>query len=371
MKKNSINYLALILLIGIFKPAVAQYSQVEFIRSQNLRLGFHAKLLEFENGSRFFEAALPSTYSFPVGKRLALDVVTAPFGAAFEPSAGKPLHLISISDTYIRGSYILGNNRALLTVGVGVPSGNTELTNDEAALSGIAANRPLNNPVTNFGTGLNINVGLAVAHEIGAWVFGLGVGYSQRGEYNFNFNGQQGKIDPGDEFNVTVGVDREFGSAKFIADLIYTHYLEDKSGLLDPYQAGDKLLFTGRLILPLGFLNPVIISAGNRIRQDNTSTNPALKENGNEFEFRTTAIASLGNSFALKFIYLTQIYGDANLGGEGANIQGFGGGIVLKASRHFTFDPTFIYSTGSIDTGPDTETDVTGYEITGGFTFRF
>lgn len=369
MKKNLINFIAIILLIGIFKPAVAQYSQLEFIRSQTLRLGFHAKLWKFDNGSRFFEAALPSTYSFPVGKRLALDVVAAPFGVAFEPSAGKPLHFTSISDTYIRGSFILGNNRALLTVGVGIPSGNTGLTNDEAALSGIAANRPLNNPVTNFGTGLNMNFGLAVAHEIGSWIFGLGVGYSQRGEYNINAQGA--KIDPGDEFNVTVGVDREFGSAKFIADLIYTHYLEDKSGLLDPYQAGDKLLFTGRFILALGFLNPVIISAGNRIRQDNTSTNAVLLENGNEFEFRTTAIAPLGNSFGLKFIYLNQIYGDTSLGGEGANIQGFGGGIVLKASRHFTFDPTFIYSTGRIDTGPDTETDVTGYEINGGFTFRF
>ncbi|MFQ5639012.1 MAG: hypothetical protein ACE5IR_13595 [bacterium] len=369
MNKNLIAFVIIVLALGVFKSSYGQYNQQQFIRNQSLTLGFHAKLWELDNDTRFFEAALPVVFSVPVGRRFAIDVVTAPFITALEPDEGKVLDFSSVTDSYIRGSYIIGDNRALLTVGVGLPSGKTELDSEELALAGIAANRPLANPVTNFGTGLNVSVGLALAHEIGSWVFGVGVGYSRRGEYNLN--SQSAKIDPGDEFNITVGVDKEFGSAKFMADLIYTTYSKDESELLDPYKAGEKLLLNGRLMFPLGFLNPIVLSAGNRTRKNNETANPALLENGNEFEFRATATAPFGNSFGLKFIYLTRIYGDTDQSFDGANIHGFGGGVILRLSRHFTFDPALIYSTGSINTGPNSEIDVTGIELTGGFAFRF
>ncbi len=371
MKKNIIiTLMSLILLTGV---AQSVFAQSEFIRNRYLRLGFHAKLWEFEDDSGFLEVALPMIYSMPMGRRFALDVMASPFGAGIydgslrDPSNGEKI--ISLSDTYVRASYIIGDNQVLLTVGFGIPSGKTELNNEEFTIASIAANRALANPVSNFGTGSNVNVGLAFAREIGSWVFGFGVGFSRRSEYNLNALG--GTIDPGDEINVTIGADKNFGSAKFTGDAIYTMYTEDQSNVLSPYQAGDKLYINGRLIFTLGFLNPIILSAGNRTRQDNTTTNAALIQNGNEFEVKVTAIAPFGGNFGLKFIYLTRIYGDNNQDVGGANINGFGGGLIFKVSRNFTFDPTFIYSTGSLNTGPDSKTDVTSYELTGGFAFRF
>lgn len=369
MKKTSKIFLTItvfaLLLVG---QAPGQVNQLEFIRNQNLRVGFHAKLWEFEDDSRFVEFALPTFYSTSLSSRLSFDVIAAPFGSVFDPSPGKSIDFTSISDTYVRGSYILGDNRALLTVGLGIPSGKTELDAEELALASIAANRPLANPVTNFGTGFNINVGLAVAHEVGPWVFGFGVGYSRRGEYDLNSQGAT--IDPGDEFNVTVGLDRQFGAAKVIADVIYTTYSKDESNVLPSYEAGNKILFNGQLIFPVGIFDPIILSVGNRVRKDNTAANQALVDNGNEFEFRATAITPV-SSFRLKLIYLARIYGDNNQGVDGANIQGFGGGLILRVSNSFTFDPAIIFQTGSINTGPDSEIDVTGLELTGGFSFRF
>lgn len=373
MKRKVTALLIMVLILGLHQQTLAQYNQPEFIRSQYFRLGFHGKYWELkDNGGsnlKFLEVALPVVYSLPLGSRLALDVVTSPFGTVLKPPVGEKLDFTSVSDTYVRGSYIIGENRALLTFGVGIPSGKAELSSEELALAGIAASRPLANPVTNFGTGLNVNIGLAIAREISSWVFGVGVGYSRRGEYTLNSQGA--KIDPGDEFNITVGVDRELGPAKFIADVIYTNYSKDESEVLDPFEAGDKLLYTGRLILPAGFLNPLVLSASYRQRLDNKTGNTLLTENGNELELRATGVAPIGSSFGLKFIYLARIYSETEQGTDGANIQGFGGGIILKLSRHFTFDPTLIYSTGSINTGPNSELDVTGIELTGGFAFRF
>ena len=148
-------------------------------------------------------------------------------------------------------------------------------------------------------------------------------------------------------------------------------YTEDQSNFLSPYQAGNKLYINGRLIFTLGFLNPVILSAGNRIRDDNSSRSQTF-QNGNEFEARASAVVPVGgDNFGLKFVYLMRNYGDGDQAVGGASINGFGGGMVFKISQTFTFDPTFIYSTGRVNTGPNTETDVTGYELTGGFAFRF
>ncbi len=371
MKKNIIITLMSLILLTCVSQSV--FAQSEFIRNRYLRLGFHAQLWEFEDDSKFLEVALPMVYSMPIGRRFALDVVASPFGAGVyegslrDPSNGEKI--ISLSDTYVRASYIIGDNQALLTVGVGIPSGKTELNNEEFTIASIAANRALANPVSNFGSGSNMNVGLAVAREIGSWVFGFGVGFARRGEYNLNALG--GTIDPGDEINVTIGADKDFGSAKFTGDVIYTKYTKDKSNVLSDFQAGNKLYINGRFIFTLGFLNPVILSAGNRTRDDNSSPNQTFK-NGNEFEDRVSAVSPVGgDNFGLKFVYLMRNYGDGEQDAGGATINGFGGGLVFKISRNFTFDPTFIYATGSFNTGPDTKADVTGYELTGGFAFRF
>ncbi len=371
MKKNTIITLTGLILLTCVSQTI--FAQSEFIRSRYLRLGVHAKLWEFEGDTGFLEVALPMIYSMPIGRRFALDVVASPFLAGVYQGSLSDLEdgekITSLSDTYVRASYIIGDNQALLTVGFGIPTGTTELTNEELPIASRAASRALANPVSNFGTGSNVNVGLAVAREIGTWVFGFGVGFAKRGEYDFDALGSN--YDPGDEFNVTIGADKEFGSAKFTGDVIYTKYTEDKSNRLSDFQAGDKLYVNGRLIFPLGFLNPIVLSASNRTRGENSS--PTQKfQNGNEYEARVAAIAPLaGRNFGLKFVYLTRIYGDGEQDVGGANINGFGGGLVFKISQNFTFDPTFIYSTGSLNTGPDSKTDITGYELTGGFAFRF
>ncbi len=361
----------------VSSPLSAQINQMEFIRHQYLKPGFHFKMWDFDDGaglSKYIQLAAPVTYSMALGPRLGIDVITSPFLANIEQTNGDNTEFHHASDTFVRGSVVLGDNLALLTVGVGVPTGETELNGEDFAMAGLAANRPLANPVSSFGTGSSLTLGLAVAQELGDWVVGAGVGYARRNEYEATFQNTTLDIKPGDELNLTVGVEREFdfagGNARFLADIVYSSYSEDELNGQPFYEAGGKVAARGQLRLPLGIFNPLVLSVTQRWRGDNASTNAALVENGSELDLRATFYLG-SNSFKFKGLVQSQNFGDTVDDSGGANIFGVGGGFVLNLSRHFTFDPTFIYHQGTLNLGPDSEIDITGLEARGGFAFRF
>jgi hypothetical protein len=350
--KNKI--LSLILMAAVFSSASAQVSQMEFIRTQTLRPVMHLKTWSFENAAglnTFREFAFPIAYSFPYNDRLSFDLITSPFLSGMNLADDSDLTFNNITDTFVRGSYILGDNLAMVTVGAGIPSGKADLTTDELSIAGVAASRPLDNPVTNFGMGLNLNFGIALAQEFGAWVMGLGFGYSTRGQYKVSISNNELEIDPGDEFNVTIGFDRQFetakGDGKFLADLIYTNYSEDQLEGLPFFEAGDKFLVNARLYYPFAMFSPVILSVTNRIRLDNKSTNAALLDNGNEFEFKTIFVHPRSEKFSLNYIFESTIYSNTITDTEGAVILGLGCGAV-----------------------PGSTIDVTGLEFSGGLSIR-
>jgi len=358
--------------------AESQVDPFQFIRSQTLRTSIHYKSWSFSEESgvdRFTQFAFPISYSLPVGERLALDLITSPFMSRMAPVAGEDYKYDNLSDSYLRASYILGDNLALVTLGAGLPSGNTDLSDEELVLAGVSASRALENPVTSFGTGLNLNLGLAVARELGGWVLGLGAGYAVRGKYDATFVGQSYEIDPGDEFNITLGADRAFEwggrRSKFIADFIYSNYGEDELEGLPFFEAGDKFLLRGQLIVPLAFFDPLIFTVSNRWRLDNRSNNSALVDNGDELDLRATMYHPLRDKIRLKYLLEMKKYSNTVNDTEGADIFGFGVGVVYSFSRTLSFDPTLIYSTGSIHLGPESDVDVSALEVTGGLSFRF
>lgn len=364
----------------------AQINQMEFIKYQYIRPGLHFKMWKFSEGAglkRYMQAAAPITYSMALGPRIGIDVITSPYAAMIEQTDAAQLvndlerrvFIYNMSDTFVRGSVLLGNDVALLTVGVGVPTGETNLSPKELAMAGLAANRPLNNPVTSFGAGPSVTLGIAAAQEFNSWVFGFGAGYALRKSYTAAFNNSNFDVKPGNEFNLTLGVEREFDMmddrGKFVADFIYTNYGKDELNNQPYYEAGDKFLARGQAILPAGTFNPIILSITHRWRLDNNSNNATLIENGNELELKAVAYLHLSDSFSFKGIVQFQNYGNTVNEAEGASITGFGGGFRVDAGRNFTFDPSVVFLSGSINTGPNSEIDVTGIEAKGGFAFRF
>ena len=365
---------ALALVLVVVATAFGQNAR--FIRSRHLQLGVGFKTWKFEGASgvtRFTQTAFPVVYRFPLSNRLGVDFVTSPFLSKAQKPAGDDVKFNNVTDTLVRASYLIGNNLALLTFGVGLPTGQTELSSDELLLSGLAANRPLDYPVSSFGTGLTLVAGLAVAQPVGSWVIGFGAGYAFRQEYDATVSGTAFTVNPGNELNLTFGLDREFadGRTKFSADLIYTNYSEDKSEGEAVFEAGDKFVVRGQLLFPLGLFDPVIVTALYRWRLDNRSTNAALLDNSNQFHARAVFWHPLSRSFRLKYVVDADLYSNTVVGANGATLFGFGGGLFLRLSRIVALDPTVVFRTGKINTGPGTQVDVTGLEVTGGLAFTY
>ncbi len=358
--------------------AVTSFAQRgEFIRYQSLNTGLHFKTWRFgdEGGFKSFtEFAFPFSYSVSVSPRLGVEVITSPFLSSLDPVTGDKLSHNNLSDSFVRASYIVGDHRVLLTLGVGIPTGKAKLNNDQLTVAGFAANRPLDNPVTNFGTGLNVNFAVAAAQEIGTWIVGLGVGYSLRQNYDALSSGQEVEVDPGDELNLTFGVDKEFEwgdeKAKFTSDFIYTRYTEDDLNGQPFFEAGDRFLLQAKFLLPLGKIKPLIISLANRWRLDNRSNNAALIDNGNELEFGLTAFSPLGKKHSLKYLLDVKIYSNTVDDTDGALIGGVGLGVILRFSDRVSFDPAFKFSKGRINVGSNNDIDLTGLEATGGLSIR-
>ncbi|NIR49929.1 hypothetical protein GWO43_15585 [candidate division KSB1 bacterium] len=380
MKKQTCS--ALILVALFFNSLFGQPARTEFIRKQTFKTNLRLKTWSFEEQSgfeRFTEVVVPLTYTHPIGERFALDAVTVPYFSNVQFAGAGGVTLTHVTDTFLRGSYILGDNRALLTFGASIPSGKTKFDVDELQIAGLAANRPLANPVTNLGTGVNLNFGLAAAQDFGPWVFGLGVGYAWRGEYDVRNGTQEIEITPGNEVNLTFGMERGFelatGPSKFIVDFVYTFYTEDELAGQPFFEAGDKFLLQSSFIFPVSIFDPLIIRAQNRWRLDNESTNAALIDNGNEFDFGLSATHKLRNDLRLKYLLDAKIYSDTVNDSEGALIFGVGMGVFHKFSDFFSIDPTIKFYKGKIKTGPNSDIDVTGFEfvlgLSGGINLRF
>ena len=366
-----------------YQMAFAQVSDLEFIREQHLRAGMHFKTWGFEKESgldRFTEFAFPVTYSLPVNRRLSIDFVTSPFFSTLSPIAGNSESFNSLSDSYIRTSYILGDNLAIINFGASLPSGKTKLDAEELEIAGIAANRPLDNPVSNLGTGVNLNFGLAIAQKLGPWVLGIGAGYAYRGEFDvIDIEADTtASIEPGDEFNLTLGIDRDFelqnGKAKLIADLVYTTYRKDDLANLSRspvFEAGDKIVAQARFLFPLAAFKPVMLTLRNRWRLNNKSNNAALIDNGNELELGVNLFHPVTERLQFKYLLDSKFYSNTVNDSEGAVVFGIGLGVDYGFSQHVAIDPSIKFSKGKINTGPGTDVGIAGLEFSIGLAFTF
>ncbi|MBT4498869.1 MAG: hypothetical protein HOC74_14165, partial [Gemmatimonadetes bacterium] len=161
-------FLALALLVG--SPAEAQ---IRFMRNATVGAGAHFQTWSRDTQAGAQELSIPFFVILPLGKRLSLDVVSGSGFASLDTSGSHSLG--GLTDTKIRASYIVGDELALLNVGVNTPTGKTELTGDERQVSGVLSQNAFGFRTASFGQGLDVNAGLAMARKLGETVFGAGL----------------------------------------------------------------------------------------------------------------------------------------------------------------------------------------------------
>ncbi len=190
-----------------------------------------------KDGSHLSESSAAFSLYYPLGREWSASLRGAPAGVD-----GGPATLNGFADAQIAFTYHIERPDIVFTLGVNLPTGKKELTQEEFQTSMLLSNSILNFQTPNFGQGLNVNPGFIWAIPLSEdFVFGLGATYQYKGKFKPLKNYDD--YDPGDEILVTGGMDVHIGEgATFSADIVYTMYGTDKLGRDDVYASGGNLV---------------------------------------------------------------------------------------------------------------------------------
>ena len=312
--------------------------------------------------------SVPLTFVLPVNENLILNMTTGP---AFSNLATKEIYSLNgFSDTRISGSYLLNNEKVLVTFGTNIPSGKSALTQEEFSVASVLASHALNFRAPILGQGLDFSTGVAVVHEYADFVFGAGLGYLYRGQYE-PFADYEYNYNPGNEFSFSGGLDYFIGRQnKLMFDISYTLFGNDNANDSKVFKSGNRLSIQAVAYFESEFMN-YIFSLRNRIQAKNHIGSGELiperqNSNGNEFEVMGMGLLSLDRTTTVRGLLEGRIYSDNAYGVGSATIGGLGAGLSRNLLSWLNVDAECRYYFGSLHAGTE-NVGLTGFQFSAGF----
>ena len=319
----------------------------------------------------------PTVIKLPLSSNLALDV-----SGSYILSTIGDSKLTGLADVRARAVAMLFRDTIMLSAGVNVPNGKSDLDAGETAVSAILSNKSLGFKYNKLGEGLDFNVGGGLAQAFGPVTFGIGAGYIIKGEYSF---AKEKKYKPGDQLNVTGGFDLNFNPLILRTDVTYANYKSDKTDGIEVFKEGKRLSAEESIIVStekLGLIlsgryvnhgksdimpsSPDIISE--LFRLPGESTKESKKLYGDQIIADAAMILSLTKWFSLKFLGESTIIAKNEDDKNDATVFGFGGGMTFKFMQGSFLDLTGKYYLGSSDGG---DTDLKGFSAMGALRLIF
>jgi hypothetical protein len=297
---------------------------------------------------------LPLSGAFAIGKRLLVDgyVAYVMGNATARDSAGfggEKAHVNGFTDMTVRAGLKLHGDDAMITVGLNLPTGLTDLDSSQ-----FAAMRVLGSPVLQamspvLGAGFSATAGMVYAKKIGGWAWGAGASYQYRTEYSPMQAAALGlgtsvtnvTLAPGSAIRVSIGTDGLVGSGAMAFSGAVTFFTQDQMTRTLP---GDTLLTTDVTLGPMlqgewrwrtqasGF-RTISVFAYDRFISRYTSAGKVVPgTNGNFFYMGANGISPLNPNFgivsSLHMRWLTGLSIDNTL----ATAATFTGGLGLGVS---------------------------------------
>lgn len=299
----------------------------------------------------------PTVIKLPLSSNLAFDVA-----GSYILSSVAGSDLKGLTDVRARAVAMMFKDSFMLSAGVNVPNGKSDLNADETAVSAILSDKVLGFKYNKLGEGLDFNAGGGFAYAFGPVAFGIGAGYIIKGEYTY---AEEKKYKPGDQLNVTGGFDLNFTPIILRTDVTYATYKPDKSEGKEIFKEGIRLSAEESLIVSTDSLG--LILSGRYITHGKSeitsiklgaSTKESKKLFGDQIVADAAMSVNLTKWFSLKLLGESTIIAKNEDDNNDAFVFGFGGGMTFKSKRGSFFDLTGKYYLGSSNSG---DTDLKGY----------
>jgi hypothetical protein len=271
--------------------------------------------------------------------------------------------LNGISDTKVKASYSMFDNRFLLTVGANLPIAKSELDQNQLEVANLLYNEILGFRVNRLGTGLDINAGMAVAMDSGPYGISVSTSYLRRGSYT---NIKDNTYKPGDELGIVTAFDLITDKSVFNGDLAYTHYGSDEVNGTTSFKEGDEL--KGKILVTFR-LEPVILglSLADTIRMknqiassNNTLTAEENNSHGNRLDANLIGQYLITRQFSISPLTGITFLANNGYGKSGAFVWNVGGSIQFAPNRNASFSLNAKYLKGNMESG---DINISGYEV--------
>jgi hypothetical protein len=190
------------------------------------------------------ESTFPIEIVYPILENLNLQIDHFPAISKF----GKA-DMSGLSDTWIRASYGLAENSVLASLGIGVPTGRTELDDSELIMARLLSVQPFKFQLPVFGQGFTVSAGVIYAMPINnELTFGAGLNFVYRNGYKFS-TAFSAKYDPGEQIGTNLGLDYKITeniSSNF--DVMFNYYTADKMKNAEVFKSGFRISTQAGLI---------------------------------------------------------------------------------------------------------------------------
>jgi hypothetical protein len=303
------------------------------------------------------QLGVPFAVIVPFSDRFNIDISSSYANSQVKVPGTATSAITGFTDAQVRGNLTLGDNAAVLTLGVNLPSGQYKVPDGQQAAAGQIGNDFLIYPVTSMGNGLAATGGIGFAQSLGTW--NLGVGASFR--YSTAFDAYQVqtsvlRFTPGNEARIRVGLDRPVGDGSFNVSVTYSKFGKDQADSTS-FATGDRALAQAALAVPMGSGSDLLLSAWDLYRgvgQQLGASSPW---------------ENVGNAGVAIGFQMGDLYVQPNIEERIWNVDGNKAGLLTNAGVRLRFalaglsvNPSATYSFGSLYTIGQPATDVTGFK---------
>jgi hypothetical protein len=305
---------------------------------------------------------VPVTAVVSLAHRVELGVSSAFASGKLTRASGASTSLSGLTDTEIRLTYGLADDRVRLSAVAVAPTGKSKLTAGEMDVTGIIAADLLPFAISNWGSGGGLGANAAVAVPMNeATSVGLSAGYVLARKYE-PLNATSFAYRPGNQLHVRAGADRRIGvTAKASVQLTYQHFSQDQSAGTNFYQSGDRLQAVGSYAFAAGARGTGIVYAGYLQRREGQYTNVVQLTPSQDLVY-----AGTGFRQQLAGLVLTPSFDVRLLGSDDGVEQGrtFSAGVGAEVPMGgFDLLPLVRARVGHLTVRTAQESGFTGFEV--------
>lgn len=318
------------------------------------------KLTTLGTATTISQFAVPIAIIVPFSDRFNMDLSTSYANSQVKTSGIASSAITGLTDTQLRGNLTLGDNAAIVTLGVNLPSGQYKVPDGQQIAAGQIGNDFLIYPVTSMGNGLAFTGGVGFAWTLGEWNLGIGTSF----RYSTAFDAYQVqtsilRFTPGSEGRLRVGLDRPVGDGSFNVSLTYSKFGNDQAAD-STFGTGDRALVQSGLAIPAGGNRDLQFSLWDLYRGTGQQLGgqPSPSEN----------VANLG--VAMGFQLASGLYIQPNIEERSWNYNNANAGLMTNIGVRLRFDmgglsmnPSATYTLGSLYNSGQASTDLSGFKV--------